>query len=64
MARKNSLTNSIREMRVGQIIEFPIERCTSVQSVASVTGLRYDRHYTTETFREKRVIKVKLEKPH
>ena len=27
MARKNSLTNSIREMRVGQIIEFPIERC-------------------------------------
>jgi len=58
MARKNSLTNSILEMEIGEIKEFPIERCTSVQSVASVTGIRFDRRYTTETFREKRIITV------
>ncbi len=47
------------EMAVGAEIEFPVERISTVQSIASTSGLRYDRKYTTETDRVKRVIKVK-----
>ena len=58
MVRK-SLSKQMYEMAVGAEIEFPVERISTVQSIASTSGLRYDRKYTTETDRVKRAIKVK-----
>ena len=59
MARKISLAASIRAMKIGDILEFPIKRYSTVQSTASREGLIHERVYSTETIREDKVICVK-----
>lgn len=59
MARKNSLAVAIREMKIGEIREYPLDRYSTVQSTASREGLVNSRVYTTESDRERRIISIK-----
>ena len=48
----------IMGLKVGDAVQFAIERLRSVRTLASEIGLAYSRKFTTKTDRESRVIEV------
>lgn len=62
MARKNNISAEIAAMKVGQTLSYPAERCNTIQSVASMSGFKYNRRYSTSIHREERIITVTREK--
>ena len=49
---------SFTDLKVGDAVQFAIERLRSVRTLASEIGLAYSRKFTTKTDRESRVIEV------
>lgn len=58
MARKNTVTSELKPMKIGESKEFPASLSTTVRSMASMLGFKWDRTYKTEADRERRVIVV------
>ncbi len=52
------LVDALRNMGVGQTLEFPAERANSVRAVCSNYGFQWDRKYTTKAVREERKVIV------
>jgi hypothetical protein len=55
---QKSILGRLREMAVGDQIEFPAARLTSVKSMCSTFGFQWNRKYSTSTNREKRTFTV------
>lgn len=45
---KDSVLNAAREMRVGDVLEFPKERTPYIKSIASGFGVLWDKKFSTE----------------
>ena len=58
MPKKQTFTSELEQMQVGDKKVYPASRCTSVRSMASMLGFRYNRKYTTESDKKKRTITV------
>lgn len=58
MAKKKTITSELKPMQVGEIKEFPAELVTTLQSMASMLGFKWNRRYSTSIDRERRVIVV------
>ncbi len=59
MARKRTLTSELESMNVGDTKEFPASLSVTMRSMASTLGFKWDRTYSTETDRERRVLIIK-----
>lgn len=51
MAKKRTITGELEPMKVGETKEFPASLCTTVRSMASMLGFKWNRTYKTETDR-------------
>lgn len=58
MARKKTITGELEPMLIGERKEFPASLCTTVRSMTSTLGFKWDRIYRTEIDRERRVVVV------
>lgn len=58
MAKKKTITSELKPMQIGEIKEFPAELVTTLQSMASMLGFKWNRKYSTSIDRERRVIVV------
>ena len=58
MAKKRTITGELEPMKVGETKEFPASLCTTVRSMASMLGFKWNRTYKTEADREKRVVLI------
>lgn len=58
---QKSLMAQIRELEVGDVREFPLEKLRTIRVYASVHGLEADRKYTTTICRERRTVMVTRE---
>lgn len=56
--KKKTVTSELEPMIIGEKKEFPAALSTTVRSMASMLGFKWDRVYKTETDREKRVVIV------
>lgn len=59
MKKKQTFTSELEQMKVGERKEYPAIRCTSVRSMASTLSFRFNRKYTTEIDKERRIVAVK-----
>lgn len=59
MIKKKTITGELEPMKVGEKKEFPASLCTTVRSMASMLGFKWDRVYKTEADRERKVIIIK-----
>lgn len=62
---KNSsakISDVLMDMKVGEVVSFPIERLRSVRAIASQLGIMHNRVYPTTTDREERIINVTRKK--
>lgn len=50
------LVNTLRNMEVGDILEFPAESANSVRATASNYGFQWGRTYTSKTDRSRRLV--------
>lgn len=57
--KKKTVTSELEPMKIGEKKEFPAALCTTVRSMASMLGFKWNRTYQTETDRERRVVIVK-----
>lgn len=53
-----SMRTSIKNMKVGESINFPIEKIRTIRVLASDLGLQYNRLYRTRASRQNRTITV------
>ncbi len=58
MAKKRTITSELEPMQVGETKSFPAALSITVRSMASMLGFKWDRVYTTETDRERKIILV------
>jgi hypothetical protein len=58
MPKKRTITSELEPMKVGDVKEFPAEVCTTLRSMTSTLGFKWNRTYSTSTDRERRVIVV------
>lgn len=58
MAKKKTVTSELEPMKIGESKEFPASICTTVRSMTSILGFKWDRKYKTETDRKRRVVVV------
>lgn len=58
MAKKKTITGELEPMQIGESKEFPASLCTTVRSMTSTLGFKWNRVYKTLTDREKRVVVV------
>lgn len=58
MAKKRTITGELEPMRIGESKEFPASLCTTVRSMTSTLGFKWNRVYKTLTDRERRVVVV------
>lgn len=56
---KKTIRETLRDMLIGEVVVFPAARTSVVRATASNVGLENNRHYTTRTNRQERVIRVK-----
>lgn len=56
--RKDTLTYSIEQMKVGEKREYPAERYLSVTALASSLGFKMNRKYTSAKNKEKRTVTI------
>lgn len=54
-----TIRETLRDMLIGDVVVFPAEKVSVVRATASNVGLEHNRHYTTRTNRDERVIRVK-----
>lgn len=59
MPKKQTFTSELEQMKVGEAKEYPAARCTSARSMASTLSFRFNRKYTTEIDKKRRIIIVK-----
>lgn len=52
------MRTSIKNMKVGESINFPIEKVRTIRVLASDLGLQYNRLYRTRASRQNRTITV------
>ncbi len=52
------MRTSIKNMKVGESITFPIEKVRTIRVLASDLGLQYNRLYRTRASRQNRTITV------
>ena len=52
----------MREMNIGDVIQYNISKMSCVRSTASILGVELDRKYVVKQDREKRVVEVTREK--
>lgn len=55
---KQTFTDRLKSMKVGDVITEDIANCSSVRAMCSTCGLRWNRIYTTSTQRSERKITV------
>ncbi len=53
-----SIHPRLKEMQIGETINFPIRRFGSVKNSCSCIGLQYGRKFTTHLDRKKEIIEV------
>lgn len=58
MAKKKTVTSELEPMKIGESKEFPAALCTTVRSMTSTLGFKWNRVYKTLTDRERRVVVV------
>ena len=58
MPKKQTFTSELEQMKVEDKRIYPASRCTSVRSMASTLSFRYDRKYTTESDKKRRIVTV------
>lgn len=58
MPKKQTFTSELEQMKVGEVREYPAARCTSVRSMASTLSFRFNRKYTTESDKKRRIVTV------
>ncbi|UWG05567.1 MAG: hypothetical protein [Bacteriophage sp.] len=58
MAKKKTITSELEPMQVGEKKDFPAVMCTTVKSMASTLGFKWDRVYKCASDREKRIVTV------
>ena len=58
MTKKQTFTSELEQMEVGDRRIYPALRCTSVRAMASTLSFRFNRKYSTEIDKDKRVITV------
>ena len=59
MPKKQTFTSELEQMKVGEAKEYPAARCTSARSMASTLSFRFNRKYTTEIDKKRRIVIVK-----
>jgi hypothetical protein len=62
MKEKKTLLGTIKSMKNGDVLSFPIERVTTVRASATVVSMQLRREYKTYTDREKGIIVVERTK--
>ncbi len=55
---KKTITSELESMKIGDTKEFSAAVSTTVRSMASMLGFKWNRYYKTETDRIKRVVIV------
>lgn len=55
---KTPLRSVIRDLSIGESIDFPIDRLQSVKTTCTDLGLIYERKFKTKTNRVKKTISV------
>lgn len=53
-----TIVDTLKDMAVGQSLDFPAEIAASVRSTASNYGFQWNRTYTTKANREQRIVTV------
>ena len=56
---RKTIIQSLRDLDIGGFVSFPIDKVTSVRSLASLISLQLDRKYTTSSDRKTKTINVK-----
>ena len=59
MAKKQTITSELEQMKVGESKDYPASRYTSVRSMASTMSFMLDRKYSTCIDHERRAVTVK-----
>lgn len=59
MPKKQTFTSELEQMKVGETKEYPAVKCTSARSMASTLSFRFNRKYTTEIDKKRRIVIVK-----
>lgn len=52
------VVDALRNMQVGDSLEFPAERANSVRATCSNYGFQWDRQFSTKRLREERKVVV------
>lgn len=55
---KDPAMTQMRKMSVGEYIEFPIERLSSIKNMACVVGIENGTRLSTKVDRDKRIVVV------
>lgn len=55
---RGELTDRLRNMEVGDVVSFPVEKLSVLRVMASVLGIQWNRVYSTRSDRARRVVEV------
>ncbi|MGN1210344.1 MAG: hypothetical protein ACI4TM_01560 [Candidatus Cryptobacteroides sp.] len=56
--KQKSVRQHLREMKVGDVIRFPLDKVTSIRSACSAYSLEWDKGFETLSDRETRTVSV------
>lgn len=56
--KQKSVRMQLREMKVGDVIVFPLDKLTSIRSACSAYSLEWDKGFETLSDRETRTVSV------
>lgn len=56
--KQKSVRMQLREMKVGDVIVFPLDKVTSIRSACSAYSLEWDKDFETLSDRETRTVSV------
>ena len=62
VTEKNKISPTIKEMEIGELLEFPIENLNYIKSLVSNIGLIQKKQFTTKQNKEKRIVEVERKK--
>lgn len=56
--KQKSVRMQLREMKIGDVIVFPLDKVTSIRSACSAYSLEWDKGFETLSDRETRTVSV------
>lgn len=56
--KQKSVRLQLRDMKVGDVLSFPLEKVTSIRSACSAYGLEWDKGFVTMSDRDTRTLSV------